>query len=106
MTYQPSYIENLNYSSDRLNKMLFIKNNNILETETYFTPNYFPMEGSIQDEDKSFFIDNIFNKSKKIFDYSENIVLGSHTDINPKVWFDILEFLKYKYTINFKLYGM
>lgn len=106
MTYQPSYIENLNYSSDKANKMLYKNKNTILETKIHFTPNYFPMEGSIKDKDKSFFKNIIFNKSKKIFDYSENIVLGTHTDINPEVWLDILEFLTLKYKINFKLYGM
>lgn len=106
MTYQPSYIENLNYNSDKLNKMLYKNNNRILETKIHFTPNYFPMEGSIKDKNKSFFKNIIFNKSKKIFDYSENIILGTHTDINPDVWFDILGFLSLKYKINFKLYGM
>ena len=101
MKFGPSSVENLNYSSDRSNKLLYLINGTIRETLIYFTPNYFPMEGSTQDEDKSFFINKIFNKSKKIFDYSENIVLGTHTDIDPKIWIDILKFLKTKYKFTF-----
>jgi hypothetical protein len=102
MKFGPSSIENLNYSSDRSNKLLHLINGTIRETLIYFTLNYFPMEGSIKDKGNRYFKDVIYEKTKKIFDCSENIVLGTHTDINPKVWIDVLKFLKTKYKLIFK----